>query len=200
MASAMDATKHNTKAAYDMKQALRAMARAYLFIIVDEALKSVMLPNSSNYWGRDMVSGTKMVHGSSNAAWNWQVSINGSQKRFVNDKNRYPIGDHYDTRSSENDPAMYEVIDERKARDIGKNLYNALFSNLNKPIPKVSLYNPIPAGYYADNANVKAAESMLTSYAQHGGYKAQTWLNIGPVDMRSIMSTVKEIRYQRVRD
>lgn len=124
--------------------------------------------------------GGRMMHDSSNAAYNWRVSIDGSMQSMINAKGRSPVGDEGDKRTlSGNSMDIMRVISKRLVDD-SKTLDRAIWGKTS--ISKVSLVNPI-GGYYAINANLDEA-SAASLWMQHATRSAnsayESWMKAGP--------------------
>lgn len=98
--------------------------------------------------------GGQMMHDSSNAAYNWQISLDGSIPSQIDSKGKSPVGNEGDQRTR-----------MAKTSDIIKTVLKRLSDDANKfdraiwgaaSISKVSLVNPI-GGYYAINAQLDEA-------------------------------------------
>lgn len=100
--------------------------------------------------------GGQMMHDSSNAAYNWRISLGGSMPNQINHKGKSPVGNEGDQRTR-----------NAKTSDIIKTILKRLSNDANQfdraiwgvaSITKVSLVNPI-GGYYAINAQLDEAVS-----------------------------------------
>lgn len=124
--------------------------------------------------------GGRMMHDTSNAAYNWRVSIDGSMLGIIDAKGRAPVGDEGDQRTrTGNDTDILKVISARLVEDAGK-LDRAVWGSAK--IVSVSLINPI-GGYYAINANLDEASSgrVWKQYATLAASSAfDSWYNAGP--------------------
>lgn len=98
--------------------------------------------------------GGAMMHDSSNAAYNWTISFDGSIPSMLNNKGRDPVGNEGDQRTR-----------TTKTSDIARTILKRLTDDADKfdravwgaaRIEKVSLINPI-SGYYAINAQLDEA-------------------------------------------
>lgn len=170
---------HNLREAAKFKNFFRLMPKVITIYAADAALTSVMQPASDNFRrGKGSSPGDKMVHSSSNAAWNWRVSL-GSEDGPLYEKSSAIdgslIGKSREERSANTYNSHYmiaAVIEERRIKDVNKKLFSALFSKPNSPIPNVSLYNNIDrlAGHprYVEWSNIKSAAKKLDSYAISG--------------------------------
>lgn len=98
--------------------------------------------------------GGQMMHDSSNAAYNWRISLDGSIPSQLSHKGKDPVGEEGDQRTR-----------TAKTSDIIKTILKRLSDDANQfdraiwgaaSISKVSLVNPI-GGYYAINAQLDDA-------------------------------------------
>ena len=166
----------------EYRKFLALMPKVTLYFAADYALSLVMVPDTRNYLAGE-VSGNKMPHNTSNAAWNWRVSFQGPQAPLY-DIDKSPVAGLYEGAITEENPKGYtkrstyayesalNVIDERREKDIQRKLYSKLFSRIYSKIPKVTVYNSIDqlnfGKAYVDNSNVKAASEQLATYAEVG--------------------------------
>lgn len=124
--------------------------------------------------------GGRMMHDSSNAAYNWRVSINGSVPGMLWAKGRSPIGNEGDQRTrSGNSFDIMRVVSKRLVED-AKTLNRAVWGGIG--LTKVSLVNPVN-GYYAINANLDDAVmgGFWVQYANDAAESAfDSWMAAGP--------------------
>lgn len=124
--------------------------------------------------------GGKMMHDSSNAAYNWQVSLDGSVGRFIDAKGVSPVGESGDQRTRTGKMSEVASVVAKRLSDDANKLDRAIWGAAN--IDKVSLVNPI-SGYYAVNANLDEAYAghFWKQYATAAAQSAfDSWLSAGP--------------------
>lgn len=123
--------------------------------------------------------GGKMVHDSSNAAYNWRVSL-GSMPGVLMSKGGSPVGNEGDHRTAEGKTdEVISTIMQRLSKDAA-NLDKAIWGYAK--IGKVSLVNPI-GGKYAifaqlDDAVAGAYWQTVATEAAQSAFN--NWLNSGP--------------------
>lgn len=124
--------------------------------------------------------GGAMMHDSSNAAYNWRISISGSMPPVLNRKGTPPVGDEGDqrTRSGKTSDIIRTIL--KRLTDDANELDRALWGKVS--ISKVSLVNPI-GGYYAVNAQLDDAVAghIWRPAAQLAAEDAfNAWFSSGP--------------------
>ena len=123
--------------------------------------------------------GGQMMHDSSNAAYNWQISLPG-RPSYINYKGRSPVGNEGAQRTiSGNSFDIMRVISKRISDD-SKKLDRAIWGKVS--ISKVALINPI-YGDYAANANLD--EAVMSAYWKPSALIAaqqafNSWHSSGP--------------------
>lgn len=100
--------------------------------------------------------GGQMMHDSSNAAYNWRISLDGSIPSQLNSKGKQPVGEEGDqrTRTSKTSDVIKTIL--KRLTDDANKFDRAIWGAAS--INKVSLINPI-GGYYAINAQLDDAVS-----------------------------------------
>jgi len=159
------------------------MPKVVAYYAADRALTMAMQPAPMNFPAGE-VTGDLMPHNSSNAAWNWRITMS-AQDAPLYDIDKEPVGWGtrrgsetseviYERRSSNNRKAlMDEVVFARREKDIFGKLFSALFSSpYASKMPSFQLYNNIDrlnfGQNYVDNSNVEAVAAKLHSYAAQG--------------------------------
>ena len=164
--------KNNKEEVLRFKEYLELMPKVATIYAADAAMAVVVSPATGN--GR-RAEGHRTVHDSSNAAWNWRVSINGAKLPATDTKGKSPVGSAGDKRSTNNMSAAQEVVKLRRKIDINDKLYKHLFTGKEdlKSID-VSIYNNINRhSVYAYNASLQlAAESDELKSNMHSAQSA----------------------------
>lgn len=173
MASIAEVKKHNDAIAKQYTDFLVATTKVVFFYSMSNTLFNVMYPDGGNYHphGRvgddskmtsetSSVSGDKMVHDSSNAAFNWGVTFGGPKSPVdVRDTNHKLVGDKYDHRGSQaRGAAIFTVMENLKFQQ--STLFKGFFETTGKPAKSFKLYNSIDElgfSQYAKNSNIDAA-------------------------------------------
>lgn len=124
--------------------------------------------------------GGRMMHDSSNAAYNWRISVDGSVPGMIWAKGRSPVGNEGDQRTrTGNSFDIMRVVSKRIVED-SKRLNRAIWGSAS--ISKVSLINPVK-GYYAINANLDdvVMGNFWMKYADDAANEAYaSWMAAGP--------------------
>lgn len=124
--------------------------------------------------------GGRMMHDSSNAAYNWRVSVDGTIPSMLWAKGRSPVGNEGDQRTrSGSSMEIMRVVSKRLVED-SKRLNRAIWGTAN--INQVSLINPVK-GYYAINANLDEAVmgNFWMKFANEAAESAfDSWMSAGP--------------------
>ncbi|AHI61264.1 hypothetical protein vBVpaS1601_19 [Vibrio phage vB_VpaS_1601] len=124
--------------------------------------------------------GGAMMHDSSNAAYNWRISVNGSMPPVLFQKGRPPVGNEGDQRTREGKTSDIIRTILKRLTDDANELDRALWGTVT--ITQVSLVNPIK-GYYAINAQLDEAVAghIWRPSAQMAAEDAfNAWFNGGP--------------------
>ncbi len=124
--------------------------------------------------------GGAMMHDSSNAAYNWRISLSGSMPSMINQKGVSPVGDEGDQRTREGKTSDIIRTILKRLTDDANEFDRALWSKAS--ISQVSLVNPI-GGYYAVNAQLDDAVSghIWRPAAQMAAEDAfNAWFSSGP--------------------
>lgn len=123
--------------------------------------------------------GGAMMHDSSNAAYNWRISVGGSMPSILNEKGKAPVGNEGDQRTRTGKTSDIIKVILKRLTDDANQLDRTIWSS---SISQVSLVNPI-GGYYAVNANLDEAVSghIWRPAAQAAAEDAfSAWFNSGP--------------------
>ena len=177
MTVAAQVKAHNTLEAKKFRDYLDMLVKYVTFKVVNDTLVDLMMPNEGNYWNLGSPTGNKVVHGSSNAAFNWRVSVGGAIKPYEDWKGRYPVGDAYDKRSSESKGDAYDTIDVRREKDINNGLKKAIFAKGSK-VQTVTISNALKHSRYISNANLEAAANHAGAYANSSLKSTQHYISV----------------------
>ncbi len=171
MSTAMDTHRHNQSEAKKFRHYLRAIPKVVVLYAADAAITAAMYPQRNNYSVNEDPKGNKMVHDTSNAAWNWRIGLDGNDAPPIYKRSyggEEPLGQMFGKRGL----LGVAVVDVRRERDINRKLYKRLFSDPMGKLPQVSLYNNLEdlhfGAEYVRRANLNPAKGRAVSYAKDG--------------------------------